>query len=71
MEAGYTFSSGLARAVRWAKRRERLNATNHFCPNCRTKQVQLVAWILTPAMWKCRECQAEFSYEPKADMVGG
>lgn len=34
------------------------------CPSCATNQVQLTYYFAQPAEWKCRECRAEFKYEP-------
>lgn len=59
-----------ADAFGMAQRREWLNRTVH-CPACGLTQVQLRWWFAKPAEWKCRMCNAEFTYEPKDDPRNG
>lgn len=54
-------------AVQYAKRREFLGKFMPLCPECRTEQVQLVAYIDVAAQWKCRICKHRFEYEPNED----
>lgn len=69
------FESGLGwfkDAMDQSKRRECLgkmmNEHKLSCPECKTRQVQLVGYInIHPAQWKCRHCKEEFVWE--GDMV--
>ncbi|AUR84673.1 hypothetical protein NVP1063O_006 [Vibrio phage 1.063.O._10N.261.45.C7] len=52
----------------WADRREslgkRMNEQQLECPECCTRQVQLVGYIdIKPAQWKCRHCKHKFEWE--------
>ena len=41
-----------------------MNEHKLSCPECKTRQVQLVGYInIHPAQWKCRHCKHEFSWE--------
>lgn len=41
-----------------------MNEHKLSCPECKTRQVQLVGYInIHPAQWKCRHCKYEFSWE--------
>lgn len=52
----------------YADRREELgrkmNTLGLACPECNTRQVQLVAYMdIKPAQWKCRHCKHKFEWE--------
>ncbi|CAH9016554.1 putative thioredoxin [Vibrio phage 193E37-1] len=41
-----------------------MNENKLKCPECDTRQVQLVGYIdITPAQWKCRKCKHKFEWE--------
>ncbi len=43
---------------------ERMNDQKLECPECHTRQVQLVDYIdVIPAQWKCRHCKHKFEWE--------
>ena len=43
---------------------KRMNAQKLCCPECKTRQVQLVGYInIKPAEWRCRHCKHEFTWE--------
>jgi len=50
-----------------ANRRERLgkqmNVEKLTCPECETRQLQLIAYLDEPAKWKCRRCRHIFIKE--------
>lgn len=47
------------------ERREHLCDHAPRCVRCGTNQVQLTAWATgEPALWKCRHCKKQFSFEP-------
>jgi transposase-like protein len=50
-------------ALIMADRREHLCKNAPACPQCHTKQVQLVVRDI-PAGWVCRHCGYNFDYEP-------
>lgn len=42
----------------------RMNRLKLECPECNTRQVQLVKYMDTyPAQWKCRHCKHKFEWE--------
>lgn len=54
--------------IKSSKRREllgkRMNQQKLCCPECNTRQVQLVGYISDyPAKWKCRHCKYKFEWE--------
>ena len=43
---------------------KRMNSQKLCCPECKTRQVQLVGYIdIIPAEWRCRHCKYEFNWE--------
>lgn len=57
--------SKTAKAVHaFLERRKRLCSKPMICPNCKSRQVQLVEYLHPPARWKCRSCKFKFVYEP-------
>ena len=43
---------------------KRMNEQKLECPECNTRQVQLIGYIETyPAQWKCRKCKHKFEWE--------
>tara|TARA_R110002012_G_C11356886_1_gene580330 strand:+ start:346 stop:636 length:291 start_codon:yes stop_codon:yes gene_type:complete len=61
-----------SKMLEYANRREtlgeRMNKQKLECPECGTRQVQLVSYIDTyPAQWKCRHCKEEFVWEGDMD----
>ena len=43
---------------------KRMNEQKLECPECNTRQVQLVGYIdIYPAQWKCRRCKHNFEWE--------
>lgn len=43
---------------------KRMNEQQLECPECCTRQVQLVGYInIKPAQWKCRHCKHNFEWE--------
>ncbi len=43
---------------------KRMNKQKLECPECGTRQVQLVGYLnIKPAEWKCRHCKHEFNWE--------
>lgn len=65
-----TPSSGLGELFEFKStlRREELgkgmNEQKLECPECGTRQVQLVGYIdIYPAQWKCRHCKHNFEWE--------
>ncbi len=61
-------SAIMSKCLKDAQRREHLgnmmNKHNLSCPECGTRQVQLIGYINTsPAQWKCRHCKHKFEWE--------
>ncbi|AUR89039.1 hypothetical protein NVP1121O_011 [Vibrio phage 1.121.O._10N.286.46.C4] len=57
-----------AEVFKLSQRREllgvRMNYQKLSCPECDTRQVQLIGYInIVPAVWKCRGCKHEFEWE--------
>lgn len=48
-------------------RREFLSKNMPVCPDCTTRQVQLIDYRNKPAKWKCRHCQKVFTFEPEIE----
>ena len=43
---------------------KRMNSQKKECPNCGTRQIQLIGYIdIIPAQWKCRKCKHKFEWE--------
>ena len=43
---------------------ELMNKHKLECPECKTRQVQLIGYIdIFPAQWKCRRCKNKFEWE--------
>ncbi len=43
---------------------KRMNAQKLECPECGTRQVQLVGYMsIIPAKWRCRYCKHRFEWE--------
>lgn len=43
---------------------KRMNQQKLECPECKTRQVQLVGYIdIVPAQWRCRHCKHCFEWE--------
>ena len=41
-----------------------MNQQKLECPECGTRQVQLIGYInVTPAVWRCRHCKHSFKWE--------
>lgn len=41
-----------------------MNEQELECPECHTRQVQLVGYVnIYPAQWKCRHCKHEFEWD--------
>jgi len=58
----------LDEALRLANRREDLAHRQHerpACPDCgEVAQIQLIDHFVTPAVWRCRTCRREYTWEP-------
>ncbi len=49
-----------------ADRRELLCKYAPPCPQCgEYKQIQLLVWDETPAIWRCRYCYKKYTFEPQ------
>lgn len=64
MSLSHDWPETLEAALAYADRRERLIRTAPKCEACGSEQVQLIAYINTPATWKCRKCRMRFVKEP-------
>ncbi len=53
----------MSEALRWADRREHLCRHAPGCPTCGSPQVQLIDHFVSPAAWRCRECNHIFAFE--------
>lgn len=43
---------------------KRMNEQGLECPECHTRQVQLVGYMdIKPAQWRCRHCKHKFEWE--------
>lgn len=43
---------------------KRMNEQKLECPECKTRQVQLIGYLnIKPAEWRCRRCRYHFSWE--------
>lgn len=57
----------LTELVKGAERRDllgrRMNDQKLQCPECGTRQVQLMSYSEVPAQWRCRHCKHGFEWE--------
>ena len=57
----------LKEASKLADRREFLCQHVPACACGEKQQIQLIHWHSGPAIWKCRICHKEWTYEPKSN----
>ena len=57
----------IAAALRIAKERKAACRSMIPCPECHTKQVQIMSWDEGTANWRCRHCRATWETTYNAD----
>ncbi|QZI87141.1 hypothetical protein MYOV085v1_p0122 [Vibrio phage 355E48.1] len=61
---GELFEDSWLDTVRREQLGKRMNEQKLECPECNTRQVQLIGYMETyPAQWKCRKCKHKFEWE--------